>query len=82
MKNIFYYYLAITVPFGIIMWLIKTKPFDSAAILGLFIFYLVFYRTYIDGKRLVEKNIIEKKDIWKMIIPGKRFEYFKELYWK
>jgi hypothetical protein len=34
------------------------------------------------GKRLSDKNIIQKKDIWKMIIPGKRFEYFNELYLK
>jgi hypothetical protein len=33
-----------------------------------------------DGKRLSDKNIIKKKDIWKMIIPRKRFENFKELY--
>ena len=48
----------------------------------LLFFYALIFRTYVDGKRLADKNIIQKKNIWKMIIPGKRFEYFRELYLK
>jgi hypothetical protein len=64
------------------IWLIRTELINSWEFMGLIFFYSLIYRTYIDGKRLVDKNIIEKKDIWKMIIPGKRLAYFRELYLK
>lgn len=82
MKNIFIYYLLILTPLAIILWLNKTNSLNSAYFVGLLLFYLLIYRTYIDGKRLCDKNVIPKKDIWKMIIPGKQIEYFKELYLK
>ena len=82
MKNIFIYYLTITAPIVIIVWLNKTDLLNSAQFVELLFFYLLIFRTYVDGKRLYGKNIIPKKDIWKMIIPGKRFEFFKELYLK
>jgi hypothetical protein len=52
---------------------------------GLIIFmigYSIVYRTYIDGLRLVSKGIIDRSDIWKMVYNGRRFQYFKELYFK
>ncbi len=82
MKNIFVYYLTILIPFTFIIWLIKSSSINSTYLVGLLFVYLFIFRTYVDGKRLSDKNIIPKKDIWKMIIPGKRFEYFKELYLK
>jgi len=82
MKNIFIYYLTIIAPIGIIVWLNKTNLLNSTQFVGLLFFYLLIFRTYVDGKRLYDKNIITKKDIWKMIIPGKHFEFFKELYLK
>ena len=49
----------------------------------IFIFaYSLIYRTYIDGLRLVSKGIIDRSDIWKMVYNGRRFQYFKELYFK
>ena len=80
MKNIFIYYLTILTPLAIIIWLNKTNSIDSTYFVGLLFIYLLVFRTYIDGKRLFDKNVIQKKDIWKMIIPGKRIEYFKKLY--
>ncbi len=80
MKNLFLYYLSIFVPLGLIIWLSKIESIDSLYFILLFFFYALIYRTYLDGYRLYKKNIILKKDIWKMIIPGNRFEYFKELY--
>jgi len=44
--------------------------------------YSLIYRTYIDGLRLASKGIIDKADIWKMVYNGRRFQYFKELYFK
>jgi len=82
MKNLFVFYLLILIPFGIILWLNNADLIDGMTFAGLLLFYALIYRTFTDGKKLVDKNIIAKKDIWKMIIPGSRLEYFKELYLK
>jgi hypothetical protein len=82
MKNLFIYYLTILTPLGILIWLSKADLVNPILFVLLLFFYVLIFRTYVDGKRLSDKNIIQKKDIWKMIIPGKRFEYFKELYLK
>jgi hypothetical protein len=82
MKNIINYYILILTPLGLLIWLLRTDSINTWGFVGLLFFYSLIYRTYIDGKRLADKNIIPKKDIWKMIIPGKRLEYFKELYLK
>jgi hypothetical protein len=82
MKNLFVYYSTILTPFGISIWLSKTDLVNPVLFVLLLFFYVLIFRTYVDGKRLSDKNIIQKKDIWKMIIPGKHFEYFKELYLK
>ena len=82
MKNIYIYYLTITIPLLIIIWLTKTDTINSTYFVALLFFYALIFRTYVDGKRLSDKNVIQKKDIWKMIIPGKHFEHFKELYLK
>jgi hypothetical protein len=82
MKNLFIYYLKILSPIGVLTWLSRTDLVSSTLFVLLLFFYVLIFRTYVDGKRLSDKNVIQKKDIWKMIIPGKRFEYFKELYLK
>jgi hypothetical protein len=60
----------------------KADLMNGWLLITLLLFYALVFRTYIDDKRLVEKNIILKKDIWRMIIPGSRIEHFKELYLK
>lgn len=82
MKNLLTYYILILAPIGMLFWLNKIDIINGTLFVGLFLFYALIYRTYIDGKRLADKKIIPKKDIWKMIIPGSRIEYFKELYLK
>tara|TARA_B110000093_G_scaffold16602_1_gene15346 strand:- start:108 stop:359 length:252 start_codon:yes stop_codon:yes gene_type:complete len=82
MKNLFIYYLKILSPIGLLTWLSRTDLVNPTLFVLLLFFYVLIFRTYVDGKRLSDKNVIQKKDIWKMIIPGKRFEYFKELYLK
>jgi hypothetical protein len=82
MKNLLSFYILILAPIGILVWLTKADLINGTLFIGLILFYALIYRTYTDGKRLADKNIIEKKDIWKMIIPGNRLEHFKELYLK
>ena len=69
-------------PLGGIIWMSKFDIISSGQFVGLLFFYLLIYRTYVDGKKLADKGIIPAKDIWKMIIPGKHFTYFEELYFK
>ena len=80
MKHLIVYYFYILAPPILLIWMKKIQLIDTTSFGVLVLFYLLIYRTYIDGKRLVDKNVITKKDIWKMIIPGKRITYFKELY--
>lgn len=80
MKNLKVYYFVTIIPVIIIFMLKFTDMITNNWFFYLFVTYLLLYRTYTDGRRLVAKGIIEKRDIWKMIIPGQRFKYFKELY--
>ncbi len=82
MKNIFNFYLAIFLPLILLVFLIRYQLIDANYFVILLLFYALVYRTFTDGIRLVDKNIIQKKDIWKMIIPGSRLEFFRELYLK
>ena len=80
MKNLFVYYLAILLPFGGLFWLLRTNLVDSGITLVLFFAYALVYRPWTDGSRLAAKGILEKKDRWRMLLPGMHFEHFRELY--
>ena len=80
MKSKLLYYLAITIPLLTLGLLYKIETLDSTWFFILVLVYALIYRTYTDGKRLVEKGIIKETDIWKMVIPGQRYKFFKELY--
>jgi len=80
MKNIIVYYFSVVVPVAVIFFLKMTNTINSNWFVYTLCFYLSVYRTYTDGKRLADKGLIEKKDIWKMIIPGKRITFFKDIY--
>lgn len=82
MKNILLYYFAILAPLTILFSLSQLGYIGPKNLVLLFLFYLIVYRTYIDGLRLVAKNIISRKDIWKLIFPGSRSEYLRELYFQ
>ncbi|WP_053992792.1 hypothetical protein [Mangrovimonas sp. TPBH4] len=82
MKSLLTYYFLSFTPFIILLLLMKEHLIDPILFLGLLFFYVLIYRTYLDGKRLADKSIIKQNEIWKMIIPGKRLEHFKELYLK
>jgi hypothetical protein len=78
MKNIYFYYFAFIVP-GVLLALFWRELSPKLAMAGL-IFYVFVYRSIIDGWRLSAKGVIEKKDIWKLAIPGMRGKYLKQLY--
>lgn len=72
----------ILVPIGIIVWMNKTDIINATQFVAFIFFHLLIYRTYLDGKKLADKNVIPEKDIWKMIILRKHFKCFKDLYLK
>ena len=74
------YYLLSFAPFGLIVLLSKYEIIASNVFVLLLLIYLFVYRTYLDGYKLAKKNIIPKKEMWKLIIPGKRLQYVKDLY--
>ncbi len=80
MKNLFLYYLAILVPVAVILYLYGTERIGFTPFLVLVIVYLLVYRTWVDGSRLVSKGIISKQDRWKMMLPGMHMKHFTELY--
>lgn len=82
MKNIWNYYLVILLPLVLLILLMKFQKVDGLYFAILFVFYALVYRTYTDTKRLILKNKMNKKDWWKMLIPGTRIEHFRELYLK
>jgi hypothetical protein len=82
LKNLFIYYLAILLPVVIILYLYGTERIGFTAFLVLIIAYLLLYRTWTDGSRLVSKGIIPREDRWKMMLPGMHMKHFRELYLK
>ncbi len=79
MKNILIYYLAIIVPFALLVFFVKTDQISSGWFC-LFLFSYAFpYRAITDLSRLASKGVI-LKPFWKILIPGIRIRYFKELY--
>ncbi len=80
LKNQLTYYLIITLPLILLGLLSHYQVMDSVWFTAFLFVYLLVYRTFVDGKRLVAKGIIQEKDIWKLLIPGKRYTYFRDLY--
>lgn len=80
MKNIIFYYLAILLPLGILIGLNSFGMLSSTLFVVLLAGYAIVYRSYTDGRRLFEKGIIQKSEIWKTMIGGYHFKYFRELY--
>ena len=80
MKNRLNFYLAITIPLLTLILLSILGTISSSWFFIFLLVYILVYRTYTDGKRLAEKGIIPETDIWKMVIPGQRIKFFRELY--
>lgn len=83
MKNIFIYYVAISVPLAAIIIWVKLAPHPYWFVSALFV-YCFLYRPVTDGWRLYKKGLIKKKEIARMFIPfnGIVIDNFRELYLK
>ena len=80
MKNILNYYIATLTPLAFLFGMSQLGFISAKNLVLFFLFYIFVYRTCIDGLRLAAKNLIHKKDIWKLVIPGSRSEFLRELY--
>lgn len=80
MKNIYLYYIAIFAPLLILVGLIQSNSLPLGISIFLLLVYIFLYRTYIDGLRLLSKNLIKENEIWKLSTYGLRSKHFKELY--
>ena len=78
MKNLINYYLAILLPLPL---LYLSGWHSSVMFVSLLVFYLL-YRGVIDGKRLIEKKLIQEKELWKAFMPLYTAFYFRELYFE
>lgn len=76
------YYFAILAPLALLFGLSELGYIGPRNLVFFFLFYLVVYRAYIDGLRLAAKDLISKKDIWKLMLPGSRSDYLEELYFE
>jgi hypothetical protein len=80
MKNLFVYYVAIILPFAALIYLPIANYMSSSWAIGFILAYVFIYRPIIDVWRLISKNVIAKKDIWKTYMPTLHPKYFKALY--
>ena len=80
MKNIYLYYFLFLTP-GILL-AVSWDNLPGKINLVLLGVYVVVYRTLIDGMRLNAMGVLEKKEMWKMAIPGMRGKYVKQLYFQ
>ena len=67
MKNIYFYYFAIIAPLALLIYLVRQEFINSVIFSILIVSYSLIYRTYVDGKRLVDKTIITKAEILNQI---------------
>ena len=80
MKNSLIYYLTIFIPLLVLYVLIKSDSIEPSIFVLLILFYALVYRGISDYYRLISRNAIEKREFWKLLIPGSRIKYFKQLY--
>lgn len=82
MKSIMVYYLAIATPLVALLLLLKTRDISPLTFTVLLLIWALIYRPLADGKRLIEKGVIQKKEIWKMFVPFFRYRWAIELYFE
>lgn len=78
MKNLIIYYFVTLIPVPILVWSVGQ---DAKMFVVLLIAYY-FFRSFVDGKRLIDKGVMSKHDFGKAFIPFYTSMFFKELYFE
>lgn len=79
MKDLIVYYFAIVLPLPLIYLFAINRMYN---LFGIFLFIYLIYRGIIDGRRLINKGLIDSSQHWKAFIPLWTSQYFKELYFE
>lgn len=66
-------------PIPILIWYAYN---NSIIFTVLLLSYIIIYRGFVDGKRLIDKGIINKNELWKAFIPFWTTMYSKQLYFE
>jgi len=77
MKNLLIYYFLVLLPIPLLI----LALYDATLFSILLIFY-IFYRSFIDGQRLLDKKLINKREFWKNFIPFWRAKFYRQLYFE
>ncbi len=78
-KDLFIYYLwSMLIPIPTLVWIFENKSGNLPLIL--LIIYCLVYRPILDSYRLIRKDVIRKKDIWKIFLGYGYVKWFRELY--
>jgi hypothetical protein len=74
------YYLQILLPLSLfpVLYQMNLTGAFVISLLG----YILIYRPYVDGQRLLSLGSINKQDFGKIFIPFYRTKYFFDLYFK
>lgn len=74
------YYLIILIPMPLLYW--AAKFIDAPTFCIGLIIYVILYRPFVDGLRLIDLGLLKKQDLWKMFLgmPYYHLKNFKELY--
>ena len=75
-KNIFFFYLLLMLPIGILVLAAKYGYIGSAVFTFTMLAYALLYHPFICGIRLVKSGKISRQDFWKNFIP-----FWNDKYW-
>ena len=81
MKSSIVYYFLIITPLAMLIYAATNKSVNNLWFAILLFIYAFIYRSFTDYFRLRSKNVIDTKDFWRILLPGARAKYFKELYY-
>jgi hypothetical protein len=77
MKNILLYYFAIIIPIPLLI-----GSSGNSKMFTILLLSYIIYRGFVDGQRLIEKGILNKKELWKAFIPFWCSQYYRQLYFE
>ncbi|MCM4160135.1 hypothetical protein FHG64_09910 [Antarcticibacterium flavum] len=80
MKKLSIYYIALFFPLLLLAAVFQKSLLPAWLSISLLLLYVLLYRTWLDGQRLIDKGLINKQERWKVITHGLRAKYFRELY--
>jgi hypothetical protein len=81
MKRFICYYFLILFPIFFMLWIMFYINNSFIFVISLLIYTLI-YRFVVDANRMIYKGILQRKNWWKIYIPGYHLKWFSELYLK